>query len=214
MSGSGAISTSGNLAWGPQIGYIDFAPAGTPVAVGTNLLQGYAWSNSGGWINLAPTLAGVTNTCDGDLLGMAWSPAIGYIDFADARIDGNGYFQGRATTSGSGAILFQGDHFSLKTSRKPTCAGAGALTVLSPADNALTANATPTVSGGGAAASSKVHVTASSGASCVATVTSGGSWSCQISTNLPSGTATLSATEITSASAAVATKTIHVTINQ
>jgi hypothetical protein len=123
VSGSGAVEPTKKWAWGPNVGYVDFAPDGQAIRVDKDVLQGYAWALSSGWINLAPTLAGVTNTCDGNLTGKAWAQHFGYVDFDDARIDGNGYVQGRATTTSRGNILFQGDHFGLKTSWKPTCAG-------------------------------------------------------------------------------------------
>ena len=40
--------------------------------------------------------AHVSNTCAGNLAGHAWTEGFGWIDFADAVIDGNGYIQGRA----------------------------------------------------------------------------------------------------------------------
>jgi prepilin-type N-terminal cleavage/methylation domain-containing protein len=212
-TGSGAIMIGNNLAWGPTIGYIDFTPAGTPISITNAYIRGYAWANSGWWINMNPTLAGVTNTCDGDLWGYAWATSLGYIDFTDARIDGNGYFQGRATTSGSGAIVFQWDHFSLKTTWIPTCAWSGTLTISSPTDNALVSTHSPTIRWRGAIVGAKVYVTAWTTASCKAMVTLGWNWNCTLAPALSGGIVSISATEMSTSGIARNTKTIRVTIS-
>jgi hypothetical protein len=105
MNGSGAVDGSSRWAWSPQFGFVNFKPVMDSVSVTEVALAGTVWSPLVGRINLMPTLGGVTNTCAGDLGGMAWGDAIGYIDFDNVRIDDNGFLHGRAT-SGSGDIHF------------------------------------------------------------------------------------------------------------
>lgn len=51
-------------AWGDTIGWINFAPSGQGVFVSptTGRLSGYAWSSVGGWINFSPSSAVSTST--------------------------------------------------------------------------------------------------------------------------------------------------------
>ncbi len=59
-----SITDSGitGFAWGDEIGWINFAPTGAGVTINpaTGSLSGTAYSSVGGWINFSPTGAGVT----------------------------------------------------------------------------------------------------------------------------------------------------------
>jgi hypothetical protein len=70
-------------AWGDEIGWINFAPTGAGVTINptTGVLSGYAWANGGSWINFSPSQVG-------------GGPAVG------VTIDSSGQFIGWAWVSG------------------------------------------------------------------------------------------------------------------
>ncbi|BCX15169.1 MAG: hypothetical protein KatS3mg097_061 [Candidatus Parcubacteria bacterium] len=92
-----SIDTNYKYAWGETLGWVNFAPTYGNVQVFDNKLTGYAWSMNYGWINLSPLTAGVTNDGDGNLAGYAWGENIGWIDFSNVKINPfTGEFSGYA----------------------------------------------------------------------------------------------------------------------
>ena len=92
------ITDSGGIdgnAWGNQISWIDFDPAGpegVSINPATGALSGKAWSGGSGWINFRPSNAGtislgipvgVSITANGEFYGWAWTggPHGGWIRF-------------------------------------------------------------------------------------------------------------------------------------
>ncbi len=61
--------------WGDELGWINLAPTGAGVTVdpNTGILYGTAFSQSSGWINFRPTNGGVTINSNGELVGFAWN---------------------------------------------------------------------------------------------------------------------------------------------
>lgn len=93
----------------PIPGVINFAPTGTaPVTIDdTNGIDGIAWGNEIGWINLDPTGSPGLNIdkSTGIISGTAWSQVAGWINFAatgqTVKINNNGEFEGYAWTGGT-----------------------------------------------------------------------------------------------------------------
>lgn len=81
---SDASGLSGT-AWGNELGWIDFKPAGAGVDLDTTtgIFSGKAWSQAAGWINFSPTGQQVSVNSDGEFEGWAWSggPGGGWIKF-------------------------------------------------------------------------------------------------------------------------------------
>ena len=70
-------------AWSESTGWINFAPtSGGGVTVTNATLTGFAWSENLGWIDFSPTSGGVLNDGAGNLSGFAWSENAGWINFA------------------------------------------------------------------------------------------------------------------------------------
>jgi hypothetical protein len=61
-------------AWGDEIGWINMAPTGAGVTVdpATGIMYGTAFSSIGGWVNFRPTNGGVTINASGEFAGYAW----------------------------------------------------------------------------------------------------------------------------------------------
>ena len=118
------IDPANALAWGENIGWVNFRPDATNgVAVTPNHLRGWAWSENAGWIHFgsgpADSIAysqtapdvGVNNDTLGNLTGWAWGENIGWIHFdvdtilgPRATIDSGGWFRGHAWSENTGWI--------------------------------------------------------------------------------------------------------------
>jgi len=89
---------------------INFNPSNGNVTVSATSVTGYAWGENGSWINLAPTLGGVSNDGAGILSGYAWGENVGWINFKPTNggvtIDCNGDFSGYAWSERRGWIVF------------------------------------------------------------------------------------------------------------
>ncbi len=61
--------------WGDELGWINLAPTGAGVTVdpNTGILYGTAFSQSSGWVNFRPTNGGVVINANGELSGYAWN---------------------------------------------------------------------------------------------------------------------------------------------
>ncbi|MCX6756428.1 MAG: carboxypeptidase-like regulatory domain-containing protein [Candidatus Nomurabacteria bacterium] len=77
--------TDSNLtgfAWGEKIGWVNLAPSGAGVFNdGEGNLYGYATSEFGGWLNFSPNSGGVKINSDGEFTGYALSQKFGIISF-------------------------------------------------------------------------------------------------------------------------------------
>ncbi|MBU0611875.1 hypothetical protein KKA39_02290 [Patescibacteria group bacterium] len=71
-------------AFGENIGWINLAPTNGGVTnTNQGVLGGYAWGQNAGWVNFAPTNGGVTiNKTTGEFDGWAWSQNYGWIEFS------------------------------------------------------------------------------------------------------------------------------------
>lgn len=104
---------------------------GRDVHVTNSELTGDAWSETFGWINLDPTLAGVTNTNAGILGGYAWGENAGWINFAPTHggvtINNDGQFVGWAWAQNYGWIKFDCGTINacLETDWRPNSGGGG-----------------------------------------------------------------------------------------
>jgi len=59
------IDNVNKWAWGRDIGWVNFNPAGGNVNVGNTEITGHIWSDNYGWVNMQPTNAGVSVTIRG-----------------------------------------------------------------------------------------------------------------------------------------------------
>ncbi len=61
--------------WGDELGWINLAPTGAGVTVdpNTGILYGTAFSQSSGWVNFRPTNGGVSINANGEFVGYAWN---------------------------------------------------------------------------------------------------------------------------------------------
>ena len=113
-----AIDSTEKWAWGEAIGWINWNTSNNtqPVVVSESRITGHIWSQQFGWINLHPTQAGVTNTCEGDVGGYAWGSSIGWIDMDNVSINPKtGIFSGTASTDDLGLIRFTGTNIGVTT---------------------------------------------------------------------------------------------------
>src|SRR5262249_18418332 len=103
-----------------------------PITVTDSAITGYAWSETLGWINFAPTNGGVTNTKNGVLGGYAWGSAASWVNFSPTNggvtIDkSSGAFSGWAWISGPGGgwVKFDCDDTDacVKTTWRPASGG-------------------------------------------------------------------------------------------
>lgn len=92
------VSTIDKFAWGENVGFINFADAGSPTGAqgalfGEQFAQGFAWGENIGFINLGAGNGPYANTNDtnfgvnvdpgdGALSGLAWGENVGWINFA------------------------------------------------------------------------------------------------------------------------------------
>lgn len=111
----------GSYAWGDTVGWITMAPTSGPgLTITDDRIVGYAWSPGYGWINFGAG-AGVTNTPDGVLGGYAWISGLGWISLAGVSIGENGRFSGMAgsTDSPTGRISFDCGNCAVVTDWRP-----------------------------------------------------------------------------------------------
>lgn len=124
----GTIYTGTNIgyAWSSFGGYVNFAlptasTTGVPnpngyVHVTDTAVTGYAWDSNYGWLNLSPSISGVTNNEEGALGGYAWSAGGGWISFSGVTIDDNGKFTGTTPNSTAyGKLTFDCTYCDVKT---------------------------------------------------------------------------------------------------
>jgi len=99
---NGSVIWSEHYAWGENLGWINFAPSYAGLTITDTAITGYVWSSLG-WINFNPTNSGqgVSNTTEGVLGGSAWVAGLGWLDMTGITIDKNGLFVGTAGTEGS-----------------------------------------------------------------------------------------------------------------
>lgn len=130
-AGTSSIGEGDSYAWAANIGWLELRPNRPVIADGIivtdTLLQGFAWSDSTGWINFGDgspangvrygnadgTDSGVNHDGAGNLSGLAWSANLGWINFGWATpTDANrprfdlqyGVFTGLAWSSNAGWI--------------------------------------------------------------------------------------------------------------
>lgn len=94
---SGNIDPAHKYAWGRVAGYVNFAPTNAGLTVTDSALTGYAWGANTGWINFSAAQGGVTNDGNGTLGGYAWDAGGGWVSFTGVTIDSDGLFHGLAT---------------------------------------------------------------------------------------------------------------------
>ncbi len=96
------INPNHKFAWGENIGFLNFADAGSPqgsqgVVADTHFLSGYVWGENIGWINLGGGQGPYANTtglnfgvnrdaATGHLSGYAWAENIGWINFSGGAL--------------------------------------------------------------------------------------------------------------------------------
>lgn len=119
LAATGTISSTNKYAWGNTAGYINFAPSQSTVTVSDTGLTGYAWSQNNGWINLAASQGGVTNTTSGTLGGFAWDSSAGWVSFTGVTIDTSGRFHGTATGANGYTINFDCTYCNVTTTWRP-----------------------------------------------------------------------------------------------
>ncbi len=93
----GTVDTGYKYAWSNVGGYVNLAPSQGGITITDSGITGYAWSANSGWINFDTNLSGVTNDGEGNLGGFAWGEGAGWISFSGVSIDTEGRFQGTAT---------------------------------------------------------------------------------------------------------------------
>lgn len=120
-----------------SLGKINFGTTEGNVEVTNTAVTGYAWSQTLGWINLAPSNSGVVNNGSGTLSGYAWGEGTGWINFAPTNggvyiNNTTGVFTGHAWSENAGWISFNcsdesvcgSDDYVVKTSWKKSSGGA------------------------------------------------------------------------------------------
>ena len=123
---AGNIDPTDRWAWGTNVGWINFNPAGGDVTVYSDHLEGYAWGENVGWIRLGTCIGGSpcthANTSSTDygvnrsgnqLSGYAWGANVGWINFAPNNVGVTidpvtGWFDGYAWGENIGWIRFRG----------------------------------------------------------------------------------------------------------
>ncbi len=116
------ISSSHNYAWSNTGGWVNFAPTNGGVSVTNSALSGYAWSANDGWINFSPSTSGVTNDGKGNLSGFAWDATAGWVAFSGVTIDSSGRFHGQATGANGYVITFNCTQCDVETIWRPSTA--------------------------------------------------------------------------------------------
>ena len=90
---------------------INFGTTEGNVTVTNSAITGYAWSESYGWINLDPSMGGVSNDGNGYISGYAWGERTGWINFSPTNGGvsinvSTGDFSGYAWSENLGWISF------------------------------------------------------------------------------------------------------------
>lgn len=116
------IVPSYQYAWSNQGGWINFAPTQAGVVVDSYGLSGYAWAQNTGWISFQTTESGVTNDGRGNLGGFAWSEGEGWLSFTGVSIDATGRFRGVATGAHS-SLTFDCGYCDVRTNWRPSTQG-------------------------------------------------------------------------------------------
>lgn len=106
FASTGTIDSTNKWAWGSNTGFLNFNATNGNVQVSDSALTGDVWSDTYGWINLAPAQAGVHNDGTGVLSGNAWGQNTGYISFGGVSINSSGVFTGTAAGTIIGALTF------------------------------------------------------------------------------------------------------------
>ncbi|HVM73425.1 MAG TPA: hypothetical protein VMU13_00920 [Candidatus Paceibacterota bacterium] len=109
FAATGTIISPNQYAWDDNSGYVNWNAAtdsSSTVTISDTGITGYIWSAGFGWINLAPTNGGVTNSA-GVLGGWAWGTNVGWIDFTGVTIDSSGVFHGHTVAQSTfGTMTF------------------------------------------------------------------------------------------------------------
>lgn len=132
----GQILVGYSHAWGENVGWVDFRPAGAKLEIGANILTGWIEIKTLGWIYLGDGKPGngyqysntdaqdygVNNNGNGNLSGWGWSENAGWVNFDGVNILEDGAFSGHAWSENVGRIKFQAtgvDEYSVKTDPYP-----------------------------------------------------------------------------------------------
>ncbi len=115
---SGTIDSTHKYAWSSEGGWINLAPTNAGISVTDSALSGYAWSTNDGWINFSPTHSGVTNDSNGNLGGFAWDSTLGWVSFTGVTIDSSGKFHGQAVGANE-TITFDCTNCDVQTDWRP-----------------------------------------------------------------------------------------------
>lgn len=117
---AGTIENVYKYAWGNTGGWVNFAPTMSTVTVTDSAVTGYAWSQNHGWINLSPANGGVDNDGSGNLSGHAWDETAGWVSFSGVSINtSTGKFTGMATGPGGYKINFDCTSCDVRTTWRP-----------------------------------------------------------------------------------------------
>ncbi len=132
----GGIIDQHGLAWGENIGWVEFSPKEAQVEVGANILSGWIRIENLGWVSLGSGRPqdgcrysnldrgdyGVNNDGTGKLSGWAWGETFGWISFDNITIDPRGRFSGCAWSENVGYILLNSNgpgRFAVRTDPYP-----------------------------------------------------------------------------------------------
>ena len=175
-SGNNCLASIGPLAsgyaYGENVGWINFNPAGSAVYVGDSGLTGYAYGENVGWISLnclndnscLTNNWGVANDGKGNLSGYAYGENVGWINFNPTsgnndygvKIDTSGNLSGSAYGENVGWISFSGNGFGVTTDWRAkvlingVCGSAnGNNFSITPVNNLCLAGSATSVSGSG-----------------------------------------------------------------
>lgn len=122
---NGVIDFNNSIAWGENLGWINFAPKNGDTYNGLRIsdteVTGYAWSKQYGWINFSPTNGGVTIDCSGYLGGYAWSSQLGWLSLNGSAVNNDGRIIGISGSSNdkAGRINFNCSNCLVKTDWRP-----------------------------------------------------------------------------------------------
>ncbi len=131
------IDPNNKHAWSPVSGWVDFRPSDQGVSVYADHLEGYAWGESIGWIQLgnytsgeAHTYAnnsnadwGVNHDGAGNLSGYAWTNNTGWINFNASQVSidmTSGDFNGDVWSESVGWIRLNDPSYKVRTILKAT----------------------------------------------------------------------------------------------
>lgn len=119
---NGGIITGSNeegYAWSDTVGWINFGTANGNISISDTGITGYAWSSNYGWINMAPSNGGVEVDAIGNLSGYAWGSNVGWINFSGVSINSSGRFVGTATGDNVGTVSFNCTNCDVATDFRP-----------------------------------------------------------------------------------------------